>query len=158
MNSDEIELCNALESNTAKIGPIELVTKCRGKSKKGISVCPVPLDKVALGEVLHVVRNCVPVSAHAISCVVSCCIRVAAAHIVLYVVGYCMIVTIHAMLHAILGMLSQFGSPIRDAAAAAMAAPPKFPEAKSRGLVDLLLLYSFPKGELKRFFVPFGLC
>ena len=62
------------------------------------------------------------------------------------------------VMHARLGMLSQFGCCIQDAAAAAMAAPPKFPEAKSRGLVDLFLLFSFPKGELKRFFVLFGLC
>ena len=57
-----------------------------------------------------------------------------------------------------LSMLSQFGYCIRDTAAAAMAAPPKFPEAKSRGLVDLFLLFSFPKGELKKFCVLFGLC
>ena len=73
-------------------------------------------------------------------------------------VGYYMKVTVLTMLRARLGMLSQFGCCIRDAAAAVMAAPPKFPEAKSRGLVDLFLLFSFPKGELKRFFVLFGLC
>ena len=39
-----------------------------------------------------------------------------------------------------------------------MAPPPKLPEAKSGGLVDLFLLFSFPKGELKRVFVLFGLC
>ena len=83
---------------------------------------------------------------------------VVAAHAVLCVVGYCVTVTAHAISRAILGMLSQFGCCIRDTAAAAMAAPPKFPEAKSRGLVDLFLLFNFPKGELKRFFVLFGLC
>ena len=84
--------------------------------------------------------------------------RVAAAHAALYVVGYYMTVTVLPMLCTRLGMLSQVGCCIQDAAAAAMAAPPKFPEAKSRGLVDLFLLFSFPKGELKRFFVLFGLC
>ena len=49
-------------------------------------------------------------------------------------------------------MLSQVGCCIQDAAAAAMAAPPKFPEAKSRGLLDLYLLFSFPKGEPNRVF------
>ena len=39
-----------------------------------------------------------------------------------------------------------------------MEAPPKFPEAKSRGLIDLFLLFSVPKGELKRILVQFGLC
>ena len=48
-------MCDALESNMAKIGPIELATKCRGKSKKRVSVCWVTLDKVAVGLVLHVV-------------------------------------------------------------------------------------------------------
>ena len=60
--------------------------------------------------------------------------------------------------HATLGMLSQVGCCIRDAAVVAMAAPPKLPEAKSRGLVDLFLLFSFPKGELKRVLLLFGLC
>ena len=69
-----------------------------------------------------------------------------------------MTVTVLTMSHARLGMLSQAGCFIQDAVAAAMAAPPKFPETKSRGLVDLFLLFSFPKGELKRFFVLFGLC
>ena len=101
---------------------------------------------------------CVAVSAHAASYVVGCCSKVAAACVVLYVVGYYMIVTVSTMLHATLGVLSQFGCCIRDTAATAMAAPPKYPEAKSRGLVDLFLLFSFPKRELKRFFVLFGLC
>ena len=83
---------------------------------------------------------------------------VAAVHAVLYVVGYYVTVTIPTMLCARVAMLSQFGCYTQDAAAAAMAARPKFPEAKSRGLVDLFLLFSFPKGELKRFFVLFGLC
>ena len=39
-----------------------------------------------------------------------------------------------------------------------IAAPLKLPEAKSRGLVDLFLLFNFPKGELKRVLVLFGLC
>ena len=101
---------------------------------------------------------CVAVAACAASRMVGCCMGVAAARAALYVVGYYASVTILTMSHAMLGMLSQFGCCIRDAAAAAMAAPPKFPEAKSRGLVDLFLLFSFPKGELKRVFVLFGLC
>ena len=83
---------------------------------------------------------------------------VAAARSVLYVVGYFVTVTVLTRSHARLGMLSQFGCYIQDAAAAVMAAPPKSPEAKSRGLVDLFLIFSFPKGEPKRFFVLFGLC
>ena len=83
---------------------------------------------------------------------------VAAAHTVLYMVGYCASVTVLTMSHAMMGMLSQFGYCMQDAAAAAMVAPPKLPEAKSRGLIDLFLLFSFPKGELKRDFVLFGLC
>ena len=91
--------------------------------------------------------------------VVGCCSKVAAACAVLYVVGYYMTVTkVPTIVHTSLGMLSQVGCCIQDAAAAAMVAPPKFPEAKSRGLVDLFLLFSFPKGELKRVFVLFGLC
>ena len=89
---------------------------------------------------------------------VGCCLKVAAACAVLYVVGYYMTVTEVPRSRTRLGMLSQVGCCIQDAAAAAMAAPPKFPEAKSRGLLDLFLLFSFPKGELKRFFVLFGLC
>ena len=57
-----------------------------------------------------------------------------------------------------LGMLSQVGCCIQEAAAAAMAALTKFPEAKSKGLLDLFLLFSFPKEELKRLFVLFRLC
>ena len=104
------------------------------------------------------VRYCTAVSAHVASCMVGCCTWVAAAHAVLLVIGYCATVSAHAILCAMLGMLSQFGCCIRDTAAAVMAAPPKFPETKSRGLVDLLLLFSFPKGKLKRVFVLFGLC
>ena len=84
--------------------------------------------------------------------------RVAAACAALYVVGYYVTVAVVPRLRTRLGMLSQVGFCIQDAAAAAMATPPKFPEAKSRGLQDLFLLFSFPKGELKRFFVLFGLC
>ena len=84
--------------------------------------------------------------------------RVAAAHAVLCMVGYYATVTACAMSCTMLGMLLHFGCCIQDAAAAAMAATPKFLEAKSRGLVDLLLLFSFPKGKLKRFFILFGLC
>ena len=83
---------------------------------------------------------------------------VAATCAALYVVGYYALVTVSTMSYATLGILSQFGCCIRDAAAAVMAALPKFPEAESRGLVDLFLLFSFPKGKLKRFFVLFGLC
>ena len=89
---------------------------------------------------------------------VSCCTRVAASHAELHMVGYCVIVTACTMLWTMLGKLSQFGYFIQDAAAAAMAEPPKLPESKSRGLVDLFLLFSFPKGKLKRVFVLFGLC
>ena len=49
-----MNLFNAPESNRAEIGPSELATKCRGKSKKGVSVCPVTLDRVALGVVVYV--------------------------------------------------------------------------------------------------------
>ena len=101
---------------------------------------------------------CVPVSARALSCLVGCCMRVAATCTALYVVGYYMTVTVVPRSRTRLGMLSQVGCCIQDAAAAAMAALPKFPEAKSRGLLDLFLLLSFPKGELKRFFILFGLC
>ena len=83
---------------------------------------------------------------------------VAATCTVLYVFGYYTSVIVLTMLHTMLDTLPQFGYCIQDAAAAAIAAPPKFPEAKSRGLVGLFLLFSFPKGVLKRFFVPFGLC
>ena len=88
---------NAPESNTAEIGPIKLAAKCRGKSKKGVSVCLVTLGKVGLGVVLHVDSYCVAVSAHAASRVVGCCMRVAAAHAVLCMVGYYMTVTARAM-------------------------------------------------------------
>ena len=155
---DEKKLCDAPETNRAEIGPNELVTKRRGKSKKGVSVCPVILDRVALGGVLHVLSYWVAVAAHAASCMVGCCTGVVAARAALYVMGNYASVTIVTMSHITLGMLSQVGCCIQDAAAAAMAAPPKLPEAKSRGLVDLFLLFSFPKGELKRVFVLFGLC
>ena len=84
--------------------------------------------------------------------------RVAAACTVLYVVGYYVTVTVVPRLHTRLGMLSQVGCCIQHAAVAVIVAPPKFPETKSRGLLELFLLFSFPKGELKRFFVLFGLC
>ena len=154
---DEIELRNIPESNRDVIGPNELATKYRGKSEKWVSVCPVTLDRVALGGVLHMLSYCVAVATCAASHMVGCCMGVAAARAVLYVVGYYASVTLSTMLHATLGMLSQFGCCIQDTGAAAMAAPPKFPEAKSRGLVGLFLLFSFPKGELKRVFVLFGL-
>ena len=108
--------------------------------------------------ILHVGSCCIAVSTHAASHVVGCCIRVAARHAVLHVVRYYVIVTARAISCAMLGMLSQFGCCIRDAAAAVMETPPKFLEAKSKGLVDLLVLFSFPKGKLKRVFVLFGLC
>ena len=100
----------------------------------------------------------VAVAAHAASRMVGCCMGVAAARAALYMVGYYTSVTVLTMSHTMLGMLSQVGCCIQDAAAAAIAASPKLPEAKSRGLVDLFLLFSFPKGELKRVFVLFGLC
>ena len=101
---------------------------------------------------------CVAVAACAASCMVGCCTGVAAARTVLYVVGYYVSMTVLTRSHATLGILSQFGCCIQNTAAAAMAALPKVPEAKSRGLIDLFLLFSFPKGELKRIFVLFGLC
>ena len=113
---------------------------------------------VALRIVLHELSYCVAVAICAASRMAGCCTGVAATCAALYVIGYYTSVTVSTILHAILGRLSQFGCCIRDAAGAAMAAPPKFPEAKSKGLVDLFLLFSFPKGELKRVFVLFGLC
>ena len=73
-------------------------------------------------------------------------------------VGYYVTVTVLTMSRAGLGMLLQFGCCIQDTAASVMAAPPKFPGAKSRGLADFFFLFSFPKGELKRLFVMVGLC
>ena len=154
---DEVKLCDAPESNRAEIGPSELATKRRCKSKIGVSVCLVTLDRVALGGALHMLSYCVVVSACAVSCMVGCCTGVAAACAALYIVGYYASVTVLTISHATLGMLLQFGCCIQNAAAAAMAAPPKLPEAKSRGLVNLYLLFSFPKREPKRIFVLFGL-
>ena len=116
------------------------------------------METVAFDIVLHVLSYCIAVSARAVLCMVGCYIGVAAACIVLYVVGYYVTVSVLTMSHERLGMLLQFGCCIQDAAAAVMAAPPKFPEFKSRGLVKLFLLSSFTKGELKRLFVLFGLC
>ena len=84
-------------------------TKYRGKSKQGVSVCPVTLDRVTLGGVLHVLSDCIAVAAYAASCIVGCCTGVAVACTALYMVGYCASVTILTMSHAMLGMLSQFG-------------------------------------------------
>ena len=117
------------------------------QQKRGL--CPFTLDKVALGVGLHIVSYCIAVSAHAASHVVGCCMRVAAAHAALCIVGYYEAVTACVMLCAILGMLSQFACCISDAAATVMAAPAKFPKAKSRGLAHLLFPFSFPKGKLK---------
>ena len=100
---------DAQESNRAEIGPFELATKCSCKSKKGVSVCPVTLDKIALGVVLRVVSYCVAVSAHAASHVVGWCMRVVAAHAALCMVGYSATVTACAISRTILGILSQFG-------------------------------------------------
>ena len=69
---NKIKLYNAPESNRAKIGPSELATKCRGKSKKGVSICPVTLDRVVLGVLLHVLSYFVAVSARAVACMVGC--------------------------------------------------------------------------------------
>ena len=74
----------------------------------------------------------IAVSAHAVSCMVGCCMRVAAACTVLYMVGYYVTMTVIPRLRTRLGMLSQVGCCIQDAAAAAIEAQPKFPEAKSR--------------------------
>ena len=83
-------MCNGAESSRAEISPIELAIKFKGKSKIGVSVCLVTLEKVALGGVLHVIRYCIAVFAHA----------------ALYVIGYYMTVTACAILQATLGMLS----------------------------------------------------
>ena len=83
--------------------------------------------------------------------------RVAVACTVLYLVGYYVTVTVVLRSRTRLGMLSQVSCFIQDAAAAMMAAPPKYPDANSRGLLDLFLLFSFPRVELKSFFAPFGL-
>ena len=116
------------------------------------------MNSIALGIVLHVLNYSTAVSACAASFMFGCCTRLAAVHAVLCIVDYYAAVTAHAMVHAMLGMLLQFGCCIQDAAATVMEASLKIPEVKSRGLVDLFLLFSFPKGELKRFFVLFGLC
>ena len=104
-----MKLCNALESNRAEVGPIERATKRSSKSKTGVSVCPVTLDRVTLGVVLHVLSYCVEVSACAVSCMVSCCMGLAAACAALYVVGYYVTVTKLTMSYARLGILLQFG-------------------------------------------------
>ena len=90
---------------------------------------------------------CVAVAACAASHMVGCCMGVAAACTVLYVVGYYTSVTVLTMSHATLGMLLQFGYFIQDATASVIAAPPKLPEAKSRGLINLFLLFNFPEGN-----------
>ena len=98
---DEIKLCDAPESNRAEIGPSELATKCRGKSKKGVSVCPVTLDRVSLGVVLHMLSYCVAVAAHAASRMVGCCTGVAAAcSSTIYGCYYYVTVTVPTMSHA----------------------------------------------------------
>ena len=124
----------------------------QGQEQKGASVCLVTLHKVARGVVLHVVSYCIVVFSHAALRMAGCCTRVAAAHAALCVVGYYMTVTACIISHTKLGMLSQFGCCIQDAATGAIAASLKFPEAKSTGLVDLLLLFSFPRWKLKRVF------
>ena len=122
---DKIKLCDAPNSNRAERGPSVLATKCMGKSKNGVSVCPVTLDRVALGLVLYVLSYCIAISASAAAHVVGCCMRVAAACAVLYVVYYYVIVTLLTMLCTRLGMLLQVSCCIQDPAAAVMAAPPK---------------------------------
>ena len=72
-------------------------------------MCPVILDKVVLGGVLHVVRYYAAVSAYTASRMVGCCIRVAVAYTALCVVGYYTIVTARAMSRTRLGTLLQFG-------------------------------------------------
>ena len=88
---------------------MEPATKCKGKSKKGVSVCPTTLDKVALGEFLHVVSYCVAVTAYAALRIVGCCMRVAAAYAELCMVGNYASVIAHTISCAMLGILSQFG-------------------------------------------------
>ena len=99
---DKIKLCDATESNRADIGPSELATKCRGKRQKGVSVCPVTLDRVALGGVVHMLSYWVAVAARAASHMVGCCMGIAAACAALYMVGYYASVTVLTMSHATL--------------------------------------------------------
>ena len=141
---EEIKLWDAPESNRAEIGPSELAIKWRGNSKKGVSVCPVTLDRVALGIGWHILSFCVAVSARVASRMVGCCSKVAAACAVLYVVGYYVTVTEVPRSRTSLGMLLQVCCCIQDAAATAMAVPPKFPEAKSRGTTRPLFAHQFP--------------
>ena len=77
------------------------------------------------------------------------CMGVAAACAALYVVGYYMTVAALMISRTRLGMLSQFSCCIQDAAAAAIAALTKFPQAKSIGLVDLFLLVALEQSFLK---------
>ena len=135
-----------------------LLQNAGARKKKGVCVCPVTLNWVTLVVVLYVLSYCAAVFACVASRMVSCCTGVEAACAALYMVGYYAIMTVLTMLHAWLGLLSQFCCCIWDAAGTAMVTPPKFPEAKSRGLIDIFLLFSFPKGKLKRFFVLFGKC
>ena len=104
-----MKLCDAAESNRAEIGPIEFTTKQSGKSKKGVPVCWVTLDRVTLGVVSHVQSYYIIASACAVSCMVGCCTGLAAACAVLYMVGYYATVTVQIMLCIRWGMLSQFG-------------------------------------------------
>ena len=57
------------------------------RAKKGVSVCPVTLDRVALGGVVHMLSYWVAVAVRAALCMVGCCMGVAAACAALYVVG-----------------------------------------------------------------------
>ena len=128
----------------AKIGPSELATKCKGKNKKGVSVCLVTLYRIALGVVLHMLRYCVAVSALAVSHMVGYCMGVAVACAAPYVVGYYVTVTACSMSNAMLGMLSQFGYCIRDTAAAVIARPPKNPRGQVQRTSIPLFAFQFP--------------
>ena len=77
---------------------------------------------------------------------VGCCMTVAVACAILYVVGYYVTVTVVPRSHMRLGVLSQIGCCRQDTAAVAIETPPKSPEAKSRGLVELFFALQFPEG------------
>ena len=157
LTSDKIEVAQCTRVSTgAEISPIELATKCRDKSKKGVSVCPIILHKVALGVVLHVVSYSVAVSAHAsIHAWLAAALGVAAAHAVhdFWLGTTCDSDCILTMTCTTMGMLLQFGCFIQDTAAAIMAAPPKLPRGQvQRTSRPPYCLFSFPKGKLNKIF------
>ena len=156
--SHEMKLCSALESNKAEIGPIELATKWSSKSKKrglclfghigqGFSGWRVARAKllcssicmcsITHGWLLH--RG-------------SSCMRSAICSWLLCDSDWTNNV-MRKVGHAVtLCLLHIRCSSCCDGSTT------QIPEAKSRGLVDLFLLFSFHKWEPKKFFVLFGLC